>query len=296
MAIRGSAKFLLYAALAAATEGLCFGQTAPPNTVEVKLTGIVLTNDHNTVCLKTKEEEACGDRGTDWALASGRTTYLLLGDESTLQSFARKRVTIAGVLEQEPVERNGWQMIRRKIAVRSIESSELSEQAVDELVGRLKFFPWRGEPGQQCNRGCWNDFAFTDAMVEILQAGRMAQGALLRHLDDPSIQDQIVMLLGGVGDENVVEPIIEMLADGDDSELDERSRRLNLVGDVALMNLTVDEVLGWGSPCPNTLRTCWSKWWTGHKDRFKEDRIGFRNTSTYPNYGMYEQFTDAYLR
>ena len=86
---------------------------------------------------------------------------------------------VSGLLEGKLVARVGWPMICRKIAVRSIESSELSEQAVEEMVGRLKVIPWPGQRVEGCNRGCWGDFAFTDAMVEILPSGRGAQSVLL---------------------------------------------------------------------------------------------------------------------
>lgn len=295
MVIPRSAKILLFTPLAAMTGVLLFGQTVAPNPVEVKLTGIVLTS--HRICSDTKkQEETCRDRDSDWALASGRTTYLLFGDKSTLERFVRQRVIVSGLLQQGPVEINGLQMIRREIAIRSIEGGELSEQEIEATVKQLKAFPWHGQPMEECNRGCWNDFAFTDAMIEILQAGRAAQSALLRHLSDESIEDQIVMLLGGVGDENAIQPIVETLTDGDDAVLDEKSKRLNMVGRAALRNLTV---VGAGS-CEflnhNTPRTCWSKWWLDHKNTFKEDVLGFRRISEYPNYGIYYEFEGASLR
>jgi len=44
-------------------------------------------------------------------------------------------------------------MIRRKITVRSMESNELSELAVEEMMARLKVFRWPRQPTQLCNRG-----------------------------------------------------------------------------------------------------------------------------------------------
>lgn len=286
-----SAKLLLFVSFAATSASIASGQsaTATPNPVEVKLTGIVLTKYQT--CFK-QQEAWC------WGLASGHRTFLLLGDKSVLQRFVGKPVIVSGMLEQEPVEQDHLQMIRRTITVDSIESNELSEQELEEMVTRLTVVRWPGQPGQACNRGCWVDFAFTDAMVEILQAGRGAQSVLLQHLDDQSIEDQIVMLLGGIGDETAIPPIIERLTDGDKDALDKRSNRLNLVGNAALMNLTADDVeaFGTGSMCSNTLRTCWSKWWVERKASFREDAILFRGFSSYPNYGMYEVFADASLR
>jgi hypothetical protein len=194
-ATRNFSMFLLIGALAAVTESFGFGQTAAPEKGEIKLTGVLLTSD-----------ERCSDthgkgmfcRSSDWALASGYKTYLLFGDIPTLKKFERKRVSVSGLLEEEPVVEYGLHMIRRKLAVRSIENNELSEGVIEELVQQLKVVPWRG-PENYCSPMCW-DFAFTDPMTEILQAGSGAQGILLDHITDKSIEDQIVMLLGGVGD------------------------------------------------------------------------------------------------
>jgi hypothetical protein len=289
-----SMNVLLVVALVAMPGEFCFGQTVTSQRSEIKLTGIVLTADHR--CVKTNVKEMfC--RTSDWALASGRKTYLLYGDIPTLERFERKRVNVSGVLEEEPVDEYGMKMIRRRITVQSIEGSELSEPAIEELVRELKVLPWRG-PENHCSPMCWN-FAFTDPMVEILQAGRSAQDVLLRHVSDQSIQDQVVMLLGGIGDENAIWPIIETLTDGNDATSDPRSKRLNLVGDLALTNLTVGEVIwhhgGGISPnqCPDSPKSCWSKWWLARKDSFNVGVGGDRLYTNYPNYGIYAQFDDA---
>ena len=213
-----------------------------------------------------------------------------------LHKFGHKRVTVRGLMGTEAVARDNLKMIRRIIAIESMEASELNEQAIEEKIGHLTIIPWRGEPVEECNRGCWSDFVLTDAMVEILQVGRGAQSVLLRHLGDQSIADQIVMLLGGVGNENAIQPVLNTLSDGDDEVLGDRAKRLNLVGNVALTNLTLRDVVGWGSGCEHTLKTCWLKWWADHKATFKEDAIDFRRVGDYPGFGIYEQFNDASLR
>src|SRR5215475_422895 len=187
--------------------GTTYGQTAsPPSKPEIKLTGIVLTSDHR--CFNEQQKDTLC-RSSDWALASGRATYLLYGDIATLQRFERKRVSISGLLEEERIVEYGMPMIRRKITVRSMESSELDKEVIEGLVAQLRVMPWRG-PENYCTPKCW-DFAFTDPMIRILQAGRGAQAVLLDHLNDQAIQDQVVMLLGGVGDEMMIWPIIDTL-------------------------------------------------------------------------------------
>jgi hypothetical protein len=289
-----SRNLLLIASLVAVTGLFCLCQTTSSQKSEIKLTGIVLTADHR--CSTTHAEDVLC-RTSDWALASGRKTYLLFGDIPSLERFERKRVNVSGLLEEELVVKYGMHMIRRKISVRTMEPSELSEQAIEELVSQLKVVPWRG-PENRCSPMCW-DFAFTDPMVQILQAGTGAQGVLLRHISDQTMQDQIVMLLGGIGDENAIWPIIETLTDGNEATNDARSKRLNLVGDVALTNLTVSDVIwhhgGGISPnqCPDNPKSCWSKWWLDRRDSFKVGIGGDRLYTNYPNYGIYAQFGDT---
>jgi len=214
-----------------------------------------------------------------------------------LERFERKRVNVDGLLEEEPMVAYGTQMIRRKITIRSMERSELSEESIEGLVAQLRVVSWRG-PENHCTPVCW-DFAFTDPMIEILQSGRGAQGILLAHMKDQSIQDQIVMLLGGMGDEESIWPIIETLTDGSEVTIDRQAKRLNLIGNLALTNLTVSEVIwhhGGGvsfDQCGDMPRSCWSKWWLDRKNSFKVDVGGDRIYTNYPNYGIYAQFGDT---
>jgi hypothetical protein len=285
---------LLAAALAFVSACAASAQNVPPKTGEIKLTGIVLAADHRCSA-PHKSDGLC--RRSDWALASGRQTYLLYGDIPTLEKFERKRVNISGLLQEEPIIVYGTHMIRRQITVHSIEIDEPSEQAIEALVKPLQAVPWRW-PENHCSPMCWQ-FAFTDPMIQVLQAGSAAQDVLLRHLGDPAIQDQVVMLLGGVGNEKSIWPIIETLTDGADTASDARAKRLNLIGNLALTNLTVSGVIwhhgGGISPdlCPVTPKSCWSKWWLDQKDSFRVGVGGDRLYSNYPNYGIYAQFDDV---
>ena len=289
---------MIYLLTAVVLSSLSLGQDGPALRREIKLTGIVLTSDHRCSGTHAGKDVLC--RSSDWALASGGTTYLLFGDKTSLRTFERKRVSVNGVLEEERRLEDGVPMIRRKIEVRSIESSELPDAAIEALVNQLKVVPWRG-PENICRPMCWN-FAFTDPMIHILDAGLGAQDILLDHLRDPGIEDQVVMLLGGIGNEKAIWPIIETLTDGNDGTLDERAKRLNLIGNLALTNLTVSEVIwhhGGGitvDRCPTTAKSCWSQWWLQHKDTFKVGVGGDRMYVNYPNYGMYSQFADSSAR
>lgn len=266
---------------------------AEPKGSPVTLTGIVLASDHR--CMETHvADDFC--RSSDWALSDGAHTYLLYGDIAAFRTFQRKRARIVGSLAVEQLVSYGVHVMRRKVFVSSIESSEISEGEIERLVSELKVVPWRG-PENYCSPMCWN-FAFTEPMVRLLQAGHGAQNILLRHIDDREIQDQIVMLLGGVGDENAIAPIIELMADGRKESLDAKSKRQNLIGNLALTNLTVSEVIwhhgGGISPdrCPDVPRSCWSIWWADHRGTFRVGVAGDRLYSNYPNYGVYAQFGD----
>jgi hypothetical protein len=80
------------------TTSLAFGQARTPDKREVTLTGIELASDHRCSHKKPGTDSLC--QGPNWALASGRTVYLLYGDENALQGFERKRVSISGLLEE----------------------------------------------------------------------------------------------------------------------------------------------------------------------------------------------------
>jgi len=288
-----SQRLLLITALVIETGCVACAQTAQ-HPKDVTLTGIVLVADHR--CSTThKVDPFC--RSADWALASGGTTYLLSGDTVTLERFERQRVIVTGALQVEPVVVAGQQETRRRITVRSVERSDLSESTIETLVQQLKAVPWQG-PENHCSPMCWN-FAFTQPMIQVLQAGSGAQDVLLRHITDSAIQDQVVMLLGGVGNEESITPIIETLTDGSETTTDAKSKRLNLIGDLALTNLTVSEVIwhhGGGlslNRCPDTPKSCWTLWWIDHRGSFKVGVGGDRLYSNYPNYGIYAQFSDT---
>lgn len=295
MANRDFPSSLLFTfALIAVVAGFSSGQTVRPQIPEIKMTGIVLTSDHRCA-LSHAEDALC--RSSDWALASGRRTYLLYGDIPTLERFERKRVAISGLLEEDPVVEYGMQMVRRRITVRSVESSELGEQTIEELVSQLSVIPWRGP--EDVFGPPDHNFAFTEPMFQILEAGHGAQDVVLHQIGNKAIQDQIVMLLGGIGDENVIWPIIETLTDGNDATMDARSKRLNLIGNLALTNLTVSGVIwhhGGGitvNQCPDTPKSCWAKWWLERRDSLKVGVGGDRLYTNYPNYGIYAQFGDT---
>ena len=78
-------------------------------------------------------------------------------------------------------------------------------------------------------------------MIQILQAGPAAQDVLLEYISAPQIKDQIIFLLGGVGDGNAVEPIIEAMATPVEDQGSAYGRKVNLAASLALTNITVGD-------------------------------------------------------
>jgi hypothetical protein len=126
------------------------------------------------------------------------------------------------------------------------------------------------------------------------QIGAPTQKQLLENLFDTDIPDQIIILLGGVGDERAVEPIIRVMKRIQDAPQTDRRSRTLLAGKLALTNITVAEV-SWGhggeipfENCPKDPAGCWSSWWEENKSSFRvRDIKTSRRYSNYPNYGIY---------
>lgn len=125
-------------------------------------------------------------------------------------------------------------------------------------------------------------------------AGPGAQDELLDHLNGPQIKDQIIFLLGGVGDGRAIKPIIDAMADPDEAQVSEYARKVNLAANLALTNLTVGDVIwhhGGGitfDQCPHDPKSCWSAWWAKNGRMFDITRAASRWYVNYPGYGIYQ--------
>jgi hypothetical protein len=130
-------------------------------------------------------------------------------------------------------------------------------------------------------------------MLQVLEAGPSAERVLLRYLADEQLEDEVIILLGGVGNKAAIEPIISAIpAANDNSEL---ARRRKLVANLALTNITVSDIIwhhGGGftvDRCPDDPKGCWTSWWEKNKNTFKVTATPSRAYSNYPNYGIYRQ-------
>lgn len=245
-------------------------------------TGIVLVSDWRCEERSRKLQGACPANSSEWGLLAGADVYLLQGDPTNCKKYERTRVTITGTAKG------------KSIAVDSIVPSQLTEGEIRVLIGQLKFHHWTG-PENYTSPTHWI-FNFTDPMLRILQAGPVAQNPLLQYLDDQDIKDQIIILLGGVGDEKAVEAIIRAMPDGEETPSGAGAKRINLAANLALTNITVSDVIwhhGGGisiDACPEAPKSCWYAWWSQNRDNFKASTSTTnRNYSNYPNYGIYQQ-------
>jgi hypothetical protein len=168
----------------------------------------------------------------------------------------------------------------------------MPEAQIRTLIEELRNTPWT-EPANISNPTSWV-FNFTSPMLDILQAGPAAQDILLEYVDDLQIKDQIIILLGGVGDQKAVGPIIHAMVDPGEAHNDDYSRKVNLVANLALTNITVSDVIwhhGGGitkDRCPDDPKSCWQVWWVQNKEAFDVARTSHRNYSNYPSYGIYQ--------
>jgi hypothetical protein len=162
---------------------------------------------------------------------------------------------------------------------------------IENWIEQLKSFPWEGP---QNYMPLWV-FNFTKPMRQILDVGAPAQDPLLRHLSDPAIKDQIIILLGGVGGVKSIEPIIgAMVYKKDDVNANPDAKKINLAANLALTNITAAEVIwhrGGGitiDKCPDDPKSCWANWWAKNKDHIEQEMNVSRLYANYPNYGIYQ--------
>jgi len=167
------------------------------------------------------------------------------------------------------------------------------ESNVSKLIRDLHQHRWVG-PAAVASPLQW-DLNLTEPMREILEIGAPAQLELIDNINDPLIKDQVIILLGGVGDERAVGPIIRAMIQKEDLKSNPNSRQINLAANIALTNITVADVIwhhGGGivqTEPPEDSSDRWQKWWEDHSDFAVKNITTSRKYSNYPNYGIYKQ-------
>ncbi len=254
------------------------------------VTGILLVDDQ-----RCDERRTCPEGASEWGLITAAKQYSVRGNTDELKKFERRRVTVTGTIttvgriDSHLVAANG--VAFDILNVRTISPSEIGENEIRPLIKELRSEKWT-EPHNISNPTFW-EFDFTPPMLQILQAGPPAQDALLEYLDDAQIKDQIIVLLGGVGDGKAVAPIIAEMVSPKEGDLNEYERKINRVATLALGNITVGGSLkcddsGLGATPIKDPKACWSEWWGEHRKGFDVSKIGSRNFTGYPDYGIYQ--------
>jgi hypothetical protein len=233
-----------------------------------------------------KDKWLCPEGASQWGLMTLGKQYSVRGKLSELKQYERRRVTVTGRVSPGKESYMDW------FDVESIGPSEMPESQILRLVEQLRYNQW-SEPENIAVPTTWV-FNFTSPMLQILQSGTAAQDVLLRYLDDSKIKDQIILLLGGLGDRKAILPIIHAMADGNEARDNNYAQKVNLAANLALTNITVADVIwhhGGGIPrnaCPDDPKSCWYAWWIQHRDTFAISKTASRNYSNYPGYGIYQ--------
>ena len=286
-------RFLLVSIVASLTVSMCRAQT-DQNCTEVNgcsvVTGILLVDDQ-----RCDEQRRCREGTSQWGMITLAKQYSVRGNTDELKKYERRRVTVTGTVTA--VGKMDLYLVEASPAafdildVRTINPSEIGENEIRGLIQQLKSYKWTG-PHNISNPVFW-EFDFTPPMLQIMQAGRAAQNVLLEYLDDAEIKDQIIVLLGGVGDGKAVAPIIAEMAAPKEGDLNEYERRINRVATLALGNITVGGSLkcddsGFGAIPIKDPKACWSAWWATHEKTFDASKVKSRSFTGYPDYGIYQ--------
>lgn len=173
-------------------------------------------------------------------------------------------------------------------------NTQNQETRIKTLISQLYQNPWLGAERVGESPTMW-EFSLTEPMTKILDIGRATQSELLKEVDNPQIKDQIIFLLGGVGDEQSVEPIIKAMISKPELSKNPQAIKINQSANLALTNITVADVIwhhGGGiviDKCSENAKECWEKWWAENKKSFSvKNIIQNRGYSNYPNYGIYK--------
>ena len=167
---------------------------------------------------------------------------------------------------------------------------------IRKLIAQLHEFRWGGPELVGESPTTWS-YDFTPPMLSILRIGNAAQDQLLANLDDTAIKDQVIILLGGIGDERAIQPLINAMEPVEGLERTKAYRaKINRCANLALTNITVADVIwhyGGGivvERCKSNPQLCWAAWWHANQRTFTvKTVIQSKNYSNYPNYGIHQR-------
>ncbi|GEM_PF-1439364 len=166
---------------------------------------------------------------------------------------------------------------------------------VQDLIQRLHTTSWDGSftVGMSPTSGTHH---VTKPIQRIFEIGAPAQELLLQKLPDAKIQEQLIFLLGGIGDEKAIPAIINSMVEEKNLRDNPNAKRINFIANVALTNLTAADVFfpkSGGNIIYNCnleeSKFCWQRWWRQNASHFttKTVKDADRMFQCYPSYGIY---------
>lgn len=173
-------------------------------------------------------------------------------------------------------------------------NTSMAQEAGDPIA-EMYNNPWRGPRRVSESPIAW-DFSFTRPIKKLLESGSVNQNELLKKLSDQRIKDQVIFVLGEIGNEDVIGPIIDAMIDKAAMAQTPNSDRINLTANLALTNLTVADVI-WphrvgtvNELCTDDPKSCWQKWWRDNRDTFTVRGVrAKRHLENWPTYGYLRQ-------
>jgi hypothetical protein len=185
------------------------------------------------------------------------------------------------------------QTSERNFALKTQRASQENDAEVQALISQLYHYDWRGVEIILPKIA----HHLTPPMKKILEIGAPAQHRLLEKLPDPRIKDQILYLLGGIGDESIISPIIEAMLDEDHINTIANAKHINRIANFALTNITAADVAFRKTKGRDVVlncseeksKSCWGQWWEKNRNTFAVKTLTSedRSFTLYPNYGIY---------
>lgn len=150
------------------------------------------------------------------------------------------------------------------------EGSRLDSRAIESLIAEL-YLP--------CGRMRWDGLVFvpggelldfSTAMKKLILLGATAREPLERLLDDNRVQNEVVLILGAIGDESTVPLLIDRHPkDPDPSDWEQQKKTVCF--SFALSYLTGHELdrSRYGTDLKGKNAELWRNWWSGAKSAFR---------------------------
>jgi hypothetical protein len=153
------------------------------------------------------------------------------------------------------------------------EVKPLSSCSVHELIELLR------RPGNRVPEKCsemiivpgGEILEFSDPLRELMKRGSEARGPLLALLDDPEIQNEVVLALGAIGDEATVPELIARYPRGPVADGDKAAKLRRVCFSFALSWLTSEQIdrSRRGTDLSPGNAEKWEKWWAANRATFR---------------------------